>query len=734
MRRRRRRRLITPRKIKTALTLLAVLGLVFLVRIWNGGIFDDEDIYSGYPMPPSNYKELIITPNTTLFSIWAPEADEVKLLIYDDGEVGHANEMIPMEQNSSTGVWSVDLKRSMVGSFYAFNLKYDDIWRGDTPGLMAHAVGVNGKRAAIINWDETNPENWSKDKTMKLTQPTDAIIYSLHIREFTRSATSGVSDSIHGTYLGLSHDGATYEELPTALGHLKELGVTHVKLMPVADFQAIDEKFAHSADMYDWGFETLNYAVPDGSYSTNAKDPYARIRELKTMVFKLHEAGIGVMLDVDFVISLNAFQTNFERIVPGYFFYVDADKRKGYREFGIDKYLLATERPFVRRLIQETLQYWMTEYHIDGFCLDKVDLYNPITLEKLANHIKKINSNALILGNYSSLATYKSVSKLDSIANLSGESIYFMNYLRPDSLSKKTFLLRHDESVEFMKMAVIGGVRHSGLDQTYLDKEEVIFNDSPVQAVNRLSSYTGLILNDYLKKYAVNNVEAVRLSKLAYTTLLTSQGIVDIYGGDEFLRSKNGLSNTLREGDAVNQINWSLKSLNSTYYEYISGLVKLRKEHPAFRMSSKEQLEEHFEFIPTSNPLAIAYRLKENANGDEWEDIIVVLNSSRNPARVTIPEGRYIAVCRDGQFQLLGLNYVYGQLLVNPQSAAIIYRTSKEIVLPSKPEEPVVKKPVIIPKNEDLLPEIMRLPPMPVMQKNQKKKEKKKLNDFKINN
>lgn len=730
---RRRRRFFTPRKIKVLLSLVVIAGLAFLISFLNSGGFKEEDMYSGYPLPPADYEELKLSSTTTLFSIWAPEAEAVRLLLYEDGESGHAAEMLTMDFNSSTGVWSVLVKKSLVNWFYAFNLKYEGLWRGDTPGLMAQAVGVNGKRAAILEWNKTNPIGWEHDVAIKQANETDAILYSLHVREFTRNVNSGVADSIRGTYLGMSVDSTTYQNITTALSHIKDLGITHVKLMPVADFMAIDERFASAEDMYDWGFETLNYSVPEGVYSTNPKNPYTRIKELKEMVMHLHDAGIGVIMDIDFVISFNAYQTNFERIVPGYFFYEDIEKRKGYKEFGIDKYLLATERPFTRKLIERTLRYWMSEYHIDGFCLDKVDLYNPETLEMLSHSIKKVNSSSLLLGNYSTQATYKSVSKLDSISNLSGESIYFLNYLRPDTLSKKTFLLRNDESVEFMKMAVLGGVRHEGLDQEYLDREKVIFNDSPKQAINRLSSHKGLILNDYLKKHAINSVEAVRLSKLAYTTLLTSQGIADIYAGDEFLRSKNGLDNTAREGDAVNQINWSLKNTNANYYDYIAGLIKLRKAHPAFRMGSTKQLQEHVEFIPTSNPLAIAYRLKDNANGDDWEDIIVVLNSSRNPARLTIPDGRYIAVCRDGQFQILGLNYVYGQLLVNPQSASIIYRTSKDIVLPPKEDaEPVVKKPIIVPKKEELLPDIIRIKPLPALQPRENVMQD--LNDLKINN
>lgn len=701
---RRRKRFLTTRKIKVFLSLIVLLGLIYLFKVIDWSSNDEVDYYSTFPLPPEDYVELRQEGGKTIFSIWAPEAEQVRLLLYKDGIEGHASEMLPLEQDVKTGVWLLQLNRPLIGWFYAFNLKYEGVWKGDTPGLMAKAVGINGKRAAIIDWDKTNPTTWSSDQYRGVKTPADAIIYSMHIRDFTGSKSSGAPDSIRGKYLGVSYSGSDYEEVTTALNHLKELGVTHVKLMPTADFLAVDERLYNEPEAYDWGFETLNYSVPEGLYSTDPANPYRRIYEFKEMVQQLHNAGIGVIMDVDYVLSFNAFQTSYERIVPGYFFYKDLDKRKGYQEFGIDKYLVATSRPFVKQIILSSLKYWMNEYHIDGFCIDKVDMFAPTTLREITTNLKQSHPNSLILGNYSSIATYKSVAKLDSIPYISGESLYFYNYMRPEQ-AQNTYLLGYDEAVEFMKLSIVGGVRHAGLDQEFLAREDVIYNDSPIQSINRLSSYKGLVLTDYLKKYSANNAEALRLNKLAYTTLLTSQGIAELYEGDEFLRSKNGLDHTLHQGDIINQLNWKLKNQNLAYYEYISSLVKLRREHPAFRMSSAQLISDHLEFISTSNPLSVAYRLKENANGDEWEDIIVVVNSSKSQTRLTLPEGRYIVVCRDGQFHAGGLSYAYGQLVVNPQTVSILYRTSKDIVLPPKPKVETPLKEVIIPKREELLPD-----------------------------
>lgn len=732
MRRRRRKKTLTKKKIFKTLSLLLIVGLGYLcTKIdWTT---PDYDYFSNFPLPKDDYCELIYTPEVSTFSIWAPDAEEVRLLLYRDGEKGHAYKMFAMHQNRETGVWTVDIKQDLDGLFYAFNAKYDKLWRGDSPGLLASATGVNGRRGAVLNPNNINPKDWNSDKNIELVAETDAILYALHVHEFSIGDRS-IDASLRGRFLGIVQEDTLATDSTTTLRHLKNLGVTHVRLMPPADFMGIDETNLDKVEEHNWGFNTLNYNVPEGSYSTNPYAPEKRILEFKEMVQQLHKSGIGVIIDVSYAIAYNVVQTNFERIVPGYFFYASDEKRKGYKEFDAGQYALALNRPFVQTFIEKSLKFWVEEYHVDGFSFQNIDLYRPEVLDEIIKKLKQQHPHLFVTGQYSDFATPKSASKLDSIPFLSGESMYFANKVTPDSIKLNSFLLRKKSNIEYLKLGIVGGVHHDSLDTSKLNEELIVYNAEPWQSVNKISSYRDEALIDFSMANTDDKEERDRLSKLAYTLLLTSQGIPEIYGGNEFLQSKN--DTLVKQGKKTPRLDWKLKYRNSDFYNYVEKLIKLRKKHPAFRMNSKDSLNLNLEFLPTSNPSSVAYRLKDNANGDEWEDIIVVLNSSKSLTSLDIPEGRYIAVCRDGIIHEFGLNYVYGQLSVNPQSATIIYRSSKDVIAPPsnsgyQSSSPTKQK--IVPKNQELInPLQFQFNFSPV--KKEKDSVIKELNEIKIDN
>ncbi|MCD8309621.1 MAG: type I pullulanase, partial [Prevotellaceae bacterium] len=251
--------------------------------------------YELYPVRQDALVEMEYTPAVTKFSLWSPVADEVRLMLYQEGKGGHAYKTVPMKPDEE-GTWRVNVEEDLIGKFYTFNVKIAGKWLGDTPGINAHAVGVNGKRAAIIDMAATNPEGWSQDKRPPLASPADVVLYELHHRDFSIDPSSGIGH--RGKFLALTETGTVNPDgLSTGIDHLKELGVTHVHLLPSYDYASVDETRLEE-NSYNWGYDPQNYNVPDGSYATDPYRPETRIREFKQMVQALHKAGIRVVMDV----------------------------------------------------------------------------------------------------------------------------------------------------------------------------------------------------------------------------------------------------------------------------------------------------------------------------------------------------------------------------------------------------------------------------------------------------
>lgn len=639
---------------------------------------EPADKYMEYATPDADFAELTYTPSKTKFQVWAPTAQEARVLLYKDGETGHADKMFTLSQESSTGVWSVEVDKDLLGSYYAFNVKINDLWQGDTPGIMAKAVGKNGKRAVIVDWKITNPEGWESDRSPNLGS--DMLIYELHIGSFTGSKTSNVSSDSAGKYLGVIQDVKLADSITTvSLAHLKELGVTHIKLMPIFDFINKEEQSPEDSDFL-WGYDPLNFNVPEGIYSSNPSDPIARIKEFKTLVQGLHSSGFKVMMDVSYAYA-SISNSNFQKTFPGYF----------YRQNKLDEILIgenqkgeiASHRPAVQKFVVASLKHWMREYHIDGFCLDQLDLYDATSLAVINSELKSVNPSVLLMGSSSDKITRLEKNSKSEFAELMHTYSTALRADVNDSIGK-SFLLGDKAYVEELKIGLLANTNHPQINIDSLEQAWTYFIEKPRFSINYISSYKGESISAYLKRImgnSYNSTEEYRLNKLGYTYLFTSQGVPMLRAGEEFLFFPNQVSGAEKLSTSYN-IDWSNKQKSFEYYNYIKALIQLRKKHSAFRLGTSDDIRKNIEFIPTDKELVVAYRIKENANGDEWEDIIVVLNSCKEAVRVTVPEGKYIVVCRDGLINELGLNYVYGQAYVSGQSAMILYRTDKQIYIP----------------------------------------------------
>ena len=634
-----------------------------------------------YPVRTGSLTEMEYTPEATKFTLWSPTAEEVRLMLYDEGEGGHAYETVKMELGED-GTWATVVNKNLLNKFYTFNVKINDKWQGDTPGINAHAVGVNGKRAAIIDWKATNPEGWENDQRPPLKSPADMIIYEMHHRDFSVDSTSGIKNK--GKFLALTEHGTmNSDKLLTGIDHLIELGVTHVHLLPSYDYASVDETKLDE-NQYNWGYDPLNYNVPDGSYSTDPYQPATRVKEFKQMVQALHKAGIRVILDVVYNHTFNTAESNFERTVPGYFY---RQKEDGTLANGSGcGNETASERPMMRKFMIESVLYWMKEYHIDGFRFDLMGVHDIETMNEIRKAVDEVDSTVCVYGEgwaaempqypADSLAMKKNVAYMPGIAVFSDE---FRDGLCGSvwEKGKGAFLAGVPGGENSVKFGIVGAIEHPQVRYDSVNYSRQAWAGQPTQMISYVSCHDGLCLVDRLKASMPEATpeQLVRLDKLAQTVVFTSQGIPFIYAGEEVMRDKQGVGNSYKSPDAVNAIDWRRKTTNGDVFMYYKRLIDLRKSHPAFRMGDAEKVRKHLEFLPVEGQNLIAFRLKDHANGDSWEDIIVAFNSRMTPARLAVPAGKYTVVCKDGVIDVRGLGTQTGAEVIIPgQSALIMYR------------------------------------------------------------
>jgi len=632
--------------------------------------------YELYPVRTGSLIEMEYTPEATKFTLWSPTADEVRLMLYEAGEGGHAYETVKM-QSGEEGTWTAVVSKDLIGKFYTFNVKIDDKWQGDTPGINARAVGVNGKRAAIIDWQSTNPDGWESDTRPPLKSPADMIIYEMHHRDFSVDSTSGVKNK--GKYLALTEHGTmNSDKLLTGIDHLIELGVTHVHLLPSFDYASVDETRLNE-NSYNWGYDPQNYNVPDGPYQ-----PATRVKEFKQMVQALHKAGIRVIMDVVYNHTFNTDESNFERTVPGYFYRQKEDKTLANGSGCGNE--TASERLMMRKFMVESVLYWIKEYHVDGFRFDLMGIHDIETMNEIRKAVNAVDPTICIYGEgwAAEAPQYPadSLAMKGNIAQIPGVAV-FSDELR-DGLCgpvgdkrKGAFLAGIPGGEMSVKFGIAGAIEHPQVQCDSVNYTQKPWAKQPVQMISYVSCHDGLCLVDRLKASMpdITPEQLIRLDKLAQTVVFTSQGIPFIYAGEEIMRDKQGVDNSYKSPDAVNAIDWRRKTTSADVFMYYKRLIDLRKSHPAFRMGDAGQVRKHLEFLPVEGSNLIAFRLKDHANGDHWEDIIVAFNSRPTPARLTIPVGKYTVVCKDGVIDVRGLGIQNGpEVIIPSQSALILYK------------------------------------------------------------
>ena len=634
--------------------------------------------FEEYPIPEGKLVEMEYSPIETKFTLWAPTAEEARVLLYDSGNEGSAYQTLSLEMGED-GIWNTSIKEDLKGKFYTFNVKVNGKWLGDTPGIMAKAVGVNGKRAAVIDLRSTDPEGWANDVRPLLKDYADIIVYEMHHRDFSLDSVSGIRNK--GKFLALTELGTTTSQgEKTGIDHLKELGVTHVHILPSYDYASVDESKPDKAQ-YNWGYDPQNYNVPDGSYSTDPYKPDVRIKEFKQMVQALHKAGIRVVLDVVYNHTFNTEESNFERTVPGYFYRQTKDGKPANGSGCGNE--TASDRAMMRKYMVESVLYWINEYHIDGFRFDLMGIHDIETMNEIRAAVDKIDPSIFIYGegwaasapqlDQEELAMKANIYKMPRIAAFSDE---MRDGLRGgwDDDRKGAFLIGQPGHEMSIKFGLVGAVKHPQVINDSVNYSKEPWALQPTQMISYVSCHDDMCLADRLKATMpdATDEERASLHKLAETFVFTSQGVPFIFAGDEMMRDKKGIHNSYNSPDSINTIDWRNKTIHHDVFDYVRELITLRKNHPAFRMGDADKVRQYMEFLPVEGSNLVAFILKDNANGDSWKNIIVAFNSRKEPAKLSIPAGRYTIVCKDGKIKQSGMGQVSGNEIIVPARSAMI--------------------------------------------------------------
>ena len=649
-------------------------------------------------MAQDTFGEMIYSKVKTLFKLNAPttvnldgmtgattqidKKKQVEIHIYEDGQGGKAIKTIKMKA-SGENRWEATVKGDLKGKFYTF-----DIGKGETPGVFAKAVGVNGMRGAIVDMAETNPQGWENDQRPVIQSPADLVIYEMHWRDFSIDVSSGLKNK--GKFLALTE--------PKAIEHLKSLGVNAVHILPSFDYASVDETKLDTPQ-YNWGYDPKNYNVPEGSYSTDPYNPVTRIKEFKQMVQALHKAGIRVILDVVYNHTFNIDHSNFQLTYPDMYYRKTADGK--YSDGSGCGNETASEKPLMREFMLESVKYWIDEYHIDGFRFDLMGVHDIETMQQIRAEVNKIDPSIYIYGEgwsagscaypVDKLAMKANAQQLNGIAAFSDD---MRDALRgPFSDDHKGALLAGiPGEEESLKFGIVGGIAHPQVDMTKVNYDKKPWTNNPTEQVSYVSCHDDMCLVDRLKASIPSltdknipekerTAELIRIDQLAQTAVFTSQGVPFILSGEEMLRDKKGVHNSYNSPDSINHLDWNNLQRYPQLFTYYKNLILLRKNHPAFRLATGDKVRQHLAFLPAVNSkdvkqdCLVGFLLKDLQGIDAWKTIVVIYNFNKEAKEMAIPEGTYTIACCNGTIDEAGLGEVSGkEVLVDGQSALILFQ------------------------------------------------------------
>ena len=621
-----------------------------------------------------HFDEVTYSPRETVFKLFAP-TDATCVVVVDE-------DSIPMTLQDS--IWAATLKGDQKGKTYQFVVNGQA-----SPGVFAKAVTVNGEKGVIMEMSDTDPEGWKDDQ--HVVRPfQDNIIYEMHHRDFSIARP----DAKHpGKFLALTE--------PWAIQHLKDLGVNAIHILPSYDYGSVDETRLDEPQ-YNWGYDPVNYNVPEGGYATDPYDPICRIREFKQMVQALHKAGISVVLDVVYNHTYDIEHSNFQKTYPDYYYRrAPSNSPKGGEKGTVHPPLGGTEggsysngsgcgnetasdKPMMRKFMMESVRYWIKEYHIDGFRFDLMGVHDIETMNAIRQMVDEIDPAIFIYGEGWSagacalpneqLGMKANIQQMPRIAAFSDEIRDALRGPFSDD-TKGGFLAGVPDCEESLKFGIAGAIQHPQVDMSKVNYSQKPWAAEPTQMISYVSCHDDMCLVDRLKASVpgIKGDELIRLDLLAQTAVFTSQGVPFMLSGEELLRDKKGVHNSYESPDSINHLEWSNLQRYPQVFEYYKSLIALRKHHPAFRLGSADLVRKHLEFLKAPRQV-IAFHLKDLQGIDDWQQVIVILNASKQSQPIAIPQGNYTIVCKDGRIDEQGLGTLKDKTItVAPQSALIIH-------------------------------------------------------------
>lgn len=606
--------------------------------------------------------ECVYTPEKTIFTFWSSVAEKMEVRLYNTYDTSEF-EVITLQEKEGD-YWTATIKGDQLGKFYTVCSYQNGEWGQESPGIFAKAVSVNGQRAAIIDMQATNPEGWENDQRPAMTDPTDVVVYETHMRDFTIDATSGIANK--GKFIAFTEQGTqTAEGLASGIDHLKELGITHIQILPMYDYGSIDETTL-DLNKYNWGYDPVNYNVPEGGYSTNPYDPATRIREAKTMIQALHAAGIRVIMDVVYNHTYSVEGCALGRVVPQYFYRMNEDGTYANGS-GCDNET-ASDKQMMRQFMVESVCYWAREYHIDGFRFDLMGIHDQETMRQIRAALDEIDPSIITYGEgwaasspaypYEQLAMKQWTYTMPRVGAFSDD---IRNALIGSPFDHhRGFASGNTASRDAVRYGLVACPDWSG---------------EPMQHVSYITCHDNYCLRDRIEVAAAEETEAtkLRMNKLAQTAVMVSQGMTFFYGGEELFRTKQGVENSYQSPDSINVIEWANKQTYNDLYTYYREIIKIRRQHKGFRLGTAELVKNHVEFPETTQEGLIIYRIKDLQGIDTSASLVVLLNGTPEPMEAEVPQATYTVLAHDAQANANGMGTIEGgKVQVAPYSATIL--------------------------------------------------------------
>ena len=574
----------------------------------------------------------------TLLRVWTPTAKSVEVWIYADDSFKGPSTKIEMVQKPK-GIFEAYLPGDQHGTIYVYKILFLNNRESISVDPYARATTVNGMKSVIADLNRTNPDGWG-ERLPAFGLPEEAIIYELHIRDFSISETSGIVNK--GKFLGLTEKNTQNASgRKTGLDYLIDLGITHIQILPMFDYATVDEANL-TEPQYNWGYDPLNYNVPEGSYSTDPFDPFNRIFELKQMIRTLHENGLRVIMDVVYNHVYDPKDQALERTVPGYFYRYNADgSLANGTGVGNDT---ASERHMMRKYIIDSVKYWAKEYHLDGFRFDLMGIHDSVTMNAIREALDKIDPSIIIIGEGWEMSTplpedlkasQRNAQAMPRIAHFN-DSIRIALKGSDFGDEKDRGFISGKNYLEDLLLRNIKGAMHLSSHSSYVDPEQVI---------QYVEAHDNLTLYDKLLRSNPDDSEEVRIKRhtLATSIVLLSQGVPFIHGGQEFLRTKAGVANSYQSPDEINQFEWERVTTFQESVAYVKGLIALRKSEYLFRLHTHEEIDAHFTML-SENFNIIAFSLTNSE-----KKYIVIFNGNRSDTIFRIQKGKYAILVEDNQ-------------------------------------------------------------------------------------